>query len=53
MPPAGNPATNTTGGAYFFLDNKGRAVVATADRKITVFRIDDSGATPKFVQDAV
>jgi len=53
VPPAGNPATNTTGGAYFFLDNKGRAVVATSDRKITVIRTDDSSGTPTFVQDAV
>jgi hypothetical protein len=53
VPPAGNPATNTTGGAYFFLDNRGRAVIATADRKITVVRTDDSSGTPTFVQDAV
>src|SRR5690242_14267982 len=27
QPAVGNPATNTTGGAYFFLDSKDRAVV--------------------------
>src|SRR3954452_21480324 len=27
VPAAGNPATNTTGGAYFFLDRQDRAVV--------------------------
>lgn len=36
-PPAGsNPALNTTGGAYFFLDEKGRVVSATTDRRIFV-----------------
>ena len=48
--PTGNPATNTTGGAYFFLDNQDRAVVATADRKISVFKVDDSTSTPAFQQ---
>src|SRR5205085_813788 len=52
VPPAGNPATNTTGGAYFFLDNKNRATIATADRRITVIRTDDSSGTPQFVQEA-
>jgi hypothetical protein len=50
VPPAGNPATNTTGGAYFFLDNQDRAVIATADRKITVYRTDESSGTPQFEQ---
>src|SRR3954447_9787871 len=50
VPPAGNPATNTTGGAYFFLDNQDRAVIATADRKITIYRTDDSGAAPQLEQ---
>src|SRR4051812_43770202 len=36
-PPAGtNPATNTTGGAYFYLDAKDRVVSATTDRRIFV-----------------
>src|SRR3954447_1341374 len=51
VPPAGNPATNTTGGAYFFLDKQNRAVVATADRKITVIKTDDSSSTPQLVLD--
>lgn len=43
-PPAGtNPATNTTGGAYFFLDDRDRAVVATADRKIMVVAQTQAG----------
>ena len=46
VPGTGNPATNTTGGAYFFLDNKDRAVVATADRHINVYALDESGADP-------
>ena len=33
-PPAGtNPATNTTGGAYFYLDNHDRVVVAASNRQ--------------------
>src|SRR4051794_33335792 len=51
VPPAGNPATNTTGGAYFFLNKQNRAVVATADRKITVIKTDDSSSTPQLVLD--
>ncbi|MFL5845451.1 MAG: hypothetical protein ACJ762_12205 [Solirubrobacteraceae bacterium] len=48
-PPAGtNPATNTTGGAYFFLDDHDRAVIATSDRRITVIGTNDSGAEPVF-----
>src|SRR3954454_15451868 len=50
VPAAGNPATNTTGGAYFFLDNQDRAVVATADRKINVYKLDESGADPQWTQ---
>src|SRR3954447_17482563 len=49
-PAAGNPATNTTGGAYFFLDSHDRAVVATADRKINVYKLDESGADPQWTQ---
>lgn len=37
-PPGTDPALNSTGGVYFFLDNRDRAVVATADRKIKVFK---------------
>ncbi len=50
-PPAGtNPALNTTGGAYFYLDHRDRVVVATADRRILVIAEDDSGASPAFQQ---
>jgi hypothetical protein len=43
-PPAGtNPAANTTGGAYFYLDNHDRAVVATSDRHINVYAETDTG----------
>jgi hypothetical protein len=35
-PPGQDPTTNSTGGAYFYLDNKDRAVVATADRHIWI-----------------
>jgi hypothetical protein len=50
-PPAGtNPATNTTGGAYFYLDNKNRVVLAASNRQILVVSVDDSGADPAFKQ---
>src|SRR4051795_404527 len=50
-PPAGtNPATNTTGGAYFFLDNKDRVTVAAANRHILRVKVDDSGSEPAFKQ---
>ena len=50
-PPEGtNPALNTTGGAYFYLDDKDRVVVAAANRHILVFGVDDSGADPQFEQ---
>jgi len=51
VPAAGNPATNTTGGAYFFTDSKDRAVVATADRHINAYKIDESGADPQWKLD--
>jgi hypothetical protein len=50
-PPAGtNPATNTTGGAYFYLDSQDRAVVATSDRRILVVAETDNGGQPGFQQ---
>jgi len=50
-PPAGtNPALNTTGGAYFYLDDRDRVVVAASNRHILVIRVDDSGAEPSFEQ---
>src|SRR4051794_14562 len=50
-PPAGtNPATNTTGGAYFYLDDKDRVVLAASNRQILVIGVDDSGSDPQFKQ---
>src|SRR3954451_20866784 len=51
-PPAGtNPATNTTGGAYFYLDDKDRVVLAASNRQILVVGVDDSDASrPRFKQ---
>jgi hypothetical protein len=48
-PPAGqDPTTNSSGGAYFYLDRKDRAVVATADRRIWIIG-QTAGPTPSFV----
>jgi hypothetical protein len=48
-PPAGtNPALNTTGGAYFYLDNHDRAVFATSDRRIFVVGETQQGGEPAF-----
>src|SRR3954451_7622839 len=48
-PPAGaNPATNTTGGAYFYLDNRNPVVLAASNRKILVIGVDESGSDPQF-----
>ena len=48
-PPAGtSPGTNTTGGLYFYLDNRDRAVIATADRKILVIAETDDSGQPGF-----
>jgi hypothetical protein len=50
-PPAGtNPATNTTGGAYFYLDNHDRVVVAASNRRILVIALVHHGSTPAFQQ---
>ncbi len=43
--------SDTSGGAYFYLDNEDRAVVGTADGTIDVLRIDDSGSEPEFALD--
>ncbi len=49
--PAGtNPALNTTGGAYFYLDNRDRVVVASADRRILVIGERETGGVPSFKQ---
>jgi hypothetical protein len=48
-PPAGiSPLTNTTGGAYFYLDNKDRAVIATTDRHIWIVGETGGTANPGF-----
>src|SRR3954462_8606961 len=49
-PPGTNPATNTTGGAYFYLDDKDRVVLAASNRQILVVGVDDSGSDPQFKQ---
>ncbi len=50
-PPAStNPALNTTGGAYFYLDNHGRVVVAASNRHILVIGLQNSGGAPHFRQ---
>jgi hypothetical protein len=49
LPPAGtNPATNTTGGAYFYLDEQDRAVIATSDRRIMVVSETEADGVPGF-----
>lgn len=48
-PPAGtNPALNTTGGAYFFLDDKDRVVVAAANRHLLVVGETTVAGAPAF-----
>lgn len=50
-PPAGtNPALNTTGGAYFYLDNHGRIVLAASTGRILVFALDQGHGAPHFQQ---
>ncbi len=49
-PPAGtNPALNTTGGAYFYLDNRNRAVLAASTSHILIVALRGSSAAPRFV----
>jgi len=48
-PPPGIPATtNTTGGAYFYLDNHDRAVIATATGHIWVVKETGGRSNPGF-----
>ena len=49
-PSGTNPALNTTGGAYFYLDNRGRVVVAAANRHILVISTVDGSGGPAFKQ---
>ncbi len=52
-PPAGtNPALNTTGGAYFYLDDRDRAVIATSDRRILVVGETTENGQPAFKEEA-
>lgn len=47
-PPGQDPTTNSTGGAYFYLDKRDRAVIATADRHIWIVGETDTGGVPGF-----
>ena len=47
-PPPTDPTQNTAGGAYFFLDNKDRATVATSTRHIMIIRETGGRASPGF-----
>lgn len=50
-PPDGtSPALNTTGGAYFYLDDQDRVTVAASNGHILIFRVDDTGHEPEFEQ---
>ncbi len=46
-PPGGNPTSNFAGGGYFYLDNRDRAVVPTAQRKIERYRVTAEGGLQK------
>src|SRR2546423_662467 len=45
-----DPATNTTGGAYFYLDAHDRVVVAASNHHILVVTVAGSRAAPHFRQ---
>jgi hypothetical protein len=50
-PPAGtNPALNTTGGAYFYLDNHNRVVVAASNGHVLVIALTQRSGSPQFTQ---
>ncbi len=50
-PPKGtDPATNTTGGAYFYLDNHDRVVIAASNKHILVVALKHVGGRPVFKQ---
>jgi hypothetical protein len=46
-PPSGNPTSNFAGGGYFYLDNRDRAVVPTAERKIERYKVTAEGGLEK------
>ena len=43
---------DTSGGAYFYLDQLDRAVIGAADGSIRIVRLDESTGSPRFVIDA-
>ena len=48
-PPTGtDPALNTTGGAYFYLDNHDRIVLAASNDRILVIAIEQHHGSPRF-----
>ena len=47
-PPGTDPTQNTAGGAYFFLDNRDRATVATATRHIMIIAETGGRKSPGF-----
>jgi hypothetical protein len=47
-PPGTDPRLNTAGGAYFFLDNRDRATVATATRHIMIIGETGGRSSPGF-----
>lgn len=49
-PPGTNPALNTTGGAYFYLDNRYRAVLAASTGHILTIRVAGTPSRPSFQQ---
>jgi hypothetical protein len=42
-PAGGNPFTDFSGGGYFYLDNRDRAIVPTAERQIAIIRVTAEG----------
>ena len=43
---------DTSGGAYFYLDHRDRVVLVDADQRLRVIAIDDSGPSPRLVDEA-
>src|SRR5437588_327910 len=51
QPGGGNPFTDFSGGGYFYLDDRDRAVIPTTTREIWIVRETTSPAGPGFVLD--
>src|SRR5207248_2719499 len=51
LPTGGNPFTDFSGGGYFYLDNRDRAVIPTTTREIWIVRETTSPAGPGLVLD--